>query len=64
MEFFEDYQKAIACSSILEVEQVKPLRKNPVRKIRILAVLGNSQGIDIQQDRTILEQLPGAEIIF
>ncbi|MFB2770972.1 CHASE2 domain-containing protein [Pelatocladus sp. BLCC-F211] len=62
--FFEDYQKAIACSSILEVEQVKPLRNNPGRKIRILAVLGNSQGIDVQQDRAILEQLPGAEIIF
>jgi CHASE2 domain-containing sensor protein len=63
-DFFEDYQKAIACSSVLEVEQVKPLRKNPGRKIRILAVLGNSQGIDVQQDRAILEQLPGAEIIF
>ncbi len=63
-DFFEDYQKAVACSSILEVEQVKPLRKNPRRKIRILAVLGNSQGIDVQEDRRILEQLPGAEIIF
>ncbi len=63
-DFFEDYQKAVACSSVLEVEQVKPLRKNPGRKIRILAVLGNSQGIDVQQDRAILEQLPGAEIIF
>ncbi len=63
-DFFEDYQKAVACSSILEVEQVKLLHKNPGRRIRILAVLGNSQGIDVQQDRRILEQLPGAEIVF
>jgi hypothetical protein len=33
-------------------------------KVRILAILGNSQGIDIHQDRELLEQLPDAEITF
>jgi CHASE2 domain-containing sensor protein len=32
--------------------------------VKILAILGNSQEIDIQQDRIILEGLPSAEIEF
>ncbi|MBD1862458.1 ABC transporter substrate-binding protein [Trichocoleus desertorum] len=30
--------------------------------VRILAVLGNSEGIDVQADRAVLEQLPGAKV--
>ncbi|NHC36110.1 CHASE2 domain-containing protein [Scytonema millei] len=63
-DFFEDYQQAIASLSVPEVDRVKPLRKHSPRKIRILAVLGNSEGIDIQKDRDILEQLPGAQTVF
>jgi CHASE2 domain-containing sensor protein len=63
-DFFEDYQKAVICSCILEVEQVKSIRKNPERQIRILAILGNSTGIDVQKDKKILEQLPGAQTVF
>ncbi len=33
-------------------------------KVRILAILGNSTGIDIQADRLLLEQLPNAEVQF
>jgi CHASE2 domain-containing sensor protein len=33
-------------------------------KIRILAILGNSQGIDIQADRDLLANLPDAEVTF
>lgn len=33
-------------------------------QLRILAILGHSEGIDIQQDRQVLEQLPDAEIVF
>ena len=36
--------------------QIKPAQ------VRILAILGNSQGIDVEYDRQILSQLPQAEI--
>lgn len=32
--------------------------------VRILAILGNSQGIDIKKDRQILENLPNAKVEF
>ncbi|HEY9670251.1 MAG TPA: CHASE2 domain-containing protein [Waterburya sp.] len=63
-DFFEDYPKAIVGLSTPEVDRVKPLRKNPVSQIRILAILGNSEGIDVEKDRAILEQLPCAQIVF
>jgi hypothetical protein len=33
-------------------------------KVQILAILGNSSGIDIEADRLLLEQLPDAEVRF
>ncbi len=42
------------------VEQLAP----PHPKVRILAILGNSTGINTQADRLLLEQLPDAEISF
>ncbi|MEC4813821.1 MAG: hypothetical protein SAK29_11205 [Scytonema sp. PMC 1069.18] len=33
-------------------------------KVKILAILGNSVGIDIQHDRQVLENLPSAETTF
>jgi len=33
-------------------------------KVKILAILGNSTGIDVQKDRAILEHLPDAETTF
>ncbi|MDZ8224087.1 CHASE2 domain-containing protein [Nostoc sp. ChiVER01] len=63
-DFFEDYQKAVFGLSAPEVDEVKPLHKSPRDKVRILAILGNSEGIDIQQDRAILEQLPGTQTVF
>jgi ABC-type phosphate/phosphonate transport system substrate-binding protein len=37
---------------------------NPSSKLKILAILGNSDGIDIQSDRNILENLPLADVCF
>jgi CHASE2 domain-containing sensor protein len=62
--FFEDYQLSIVGISAAEIGRVKPLPKNPGDKLRILAIIGNSEGIDVQKDRAILEQLPGAETVF
>ncbi|MBW4419490.1 MAG: pentapeptide repeat-containing protein [Myxacorys californica WJT36-NPBG1] len=33
-------------------------------KVRILAILGNSLGIDVQADRALLQQLPNADVTF
>ena len=63
-DFFEDYQSSIVGISASEIERVKPLPKKSGNKLRILAVIGDSEGIDVQKDRAILEQLPGAETIF
>ncbi|MFB2895543.1 CHASE2 domain-containing protein [Aerosakkonemataceae cyanobacterium BLCC-F50] len=62
--FFDDYPHAIVCLSAPEYEPIKTLKKPSKEIIRILAILGNSQGIDVQKDREMLEQLPGAETIF
>jgi CHASE2 domain-containing sensor protein len=62
-DFFEDYPKAVVGISASDVERVSSL-KNTSDRIRILAVLGNSEGIEIEHDRAILEQLPDAEVVF
>ncbi len=36
----------------------------PTTRVRILAILGNSAGIDTQADRALLEQLPDAQVTF
>ncbi len=63
-DFFDDYSYAVLCLSKPDFERLednyKPLRS----KIRILAILGNSDNIDIEQDRLILENLSSAETTF
>ncbi|MFH7024420.1 MAG: CHASE2 domain-containing protein [Heteroscytonema crispum UTEX LB 1556] len=39
-------------------------RKADKSKVRILAILGNSTGIDITTDRKLLENLPNSETVF
>ncbi|MDJ0693409.1 CHASE2 domain-containing protein [Mastigocoleus sp. MO_188.B34] len=63
-DFFEDYQKAEVGLSKLNYEQVQKNSQKNIKKVRILAILGNSQGIDVQQDRILLEQLPDASMKF
>ncbi|MDJ0736013.1 MAG: CHASE2 domain-containing protein [Nostocaceae cyanobacterium] len=62
--FFEDYPKAEMAQGTQEYERVQYLHQKTINKVRILAILGNSQGIEIQKDRLLLEQLPGAETVF
>ncbi len=62
-DFFEDYQNAVLALGVPEVDRVRSERKSS-SNIRILAVLGDTKGIDVQKDRGILEQLPGTEIVF
>jgi hypothetical protein len=64
-DFFEDYRHAEVGLSSLKYERVKPLNKKYSRnQVRILAVLGNSVGIDVQKDRKILEDLPDSSTVF
>jgi CHASE2 domain-containing sensor protein len=62
--FFEDYPKAEIALSTLEYgkKEVRlPIKRG---KVRILAILGNSDGIDTQVDRQALEVLSGASPLF
>lgn len=57
------YPKAEIALSAPVYERVEQL-SSPTAKVRILAILGNSAGINTQADRLLLEQLPDAEISF
>ena len=60
--FFEDYPYAEVALSASAYGRVERVHRGD--RVRILAILGNSQGIDVQQDRAVLEQLPATEIVF
>lgn len=51
---------ALSATVYERIEQLVP----PHPKVRILAILGNSVGINTQEDRFLLERLPNAEISF
>lgn len=67
--FFDDYPKVEVALSALDYQKPKKLSTNNRRDksrdalterlhgVRILAILGNSEGIDISQDRIFLENL-------
>jgi hypothetical protein len=55
---FTKSEIAIAAPAYSSIEPVKKHSD----KIRILVILGNSEGIDVDTDRTMLEQLPNAEV--
>jgi hypothetical protein len=62
-DFFKSYRKAeVALSTPFydRMEKTAP----PRAKTRILAILGNSIGINVEEDRKILENLRDAETVF
>ncbi|NJK49096.1 CHASE2 domain-containing protein [Candidatus Gracilibacteria bacterium] len=62
--FFEDYPFSEVALSTLEYGKVNPKFQKKLAKVKILAILGNSKGIDIQADRQAIEALPGADPLF
>lgn len=61
--FFEDYPKAEIALSAPKFD-LKPHSQTPVGKVRILAVFGDSQGIDLDNDMKLLKGLPrNAELV-
>lgn len=61
--FFEDYPCAELALSLAEYRQVSPQLKK-ANRVRILVILGNRTGIDIEGDRRLLEALPRADLTF
>jgi hypothetical protein len=62
-DFFERYPKAEAALSA-PIYEWSGQTWQTSGKVRILAILGNSSGINVQADRVLLEQLSGAEVNF
>lgn len=62
---FERYPQAEVALSHLQVEKIQQLKvANSTATVKILAILGHSQGIDIERDKQLLERLPNSEIVF
>lgn len=63
--FFQDYPRAELSFARIEYKSITCLQlPNPRNKVRILAILGNSKGIDLEQEQRFLESLPDAEVEF
>ncbi|NJP11109.1 MAG: CHAT domain-containing protein [Leptolyngbyaceae cyanobacterium RU_5_1] len=64
-EFYDDYPNAELALSQPEYKRRNPIAaKAPRKHVRILAILGSSQGIDLNAERQFLEDLPDAETVF
>lgn len=61
--FFRDYRLAEVSLSPLNFEP-KTIARNQAKQVRILAILGDSTGIDVKADEHLLKNLPNAEIVF
>ena len=63
-QFFQDYRHTeIALSTQQYPAPPVFFRiKNPKPKVKVLAILGNSAGINIEKDRNLLQQLPNVDI--
>ncbi len=62
-DWFDRYPQAELALSTSSYQRIQPSHP-PKPELKILAILGDSQGIDIAHDRALLEQLPNAAITF
>ncbi|MEQ8381943.1 MAG: CHASE2 domain-containing protein [Coleofasciculus sp. A1-SPW-01] len=64
-DFFDHYPKAELALTDPQFERPSQFTSNQrTPKVKILAILGHSQGIDIESDRQLLESLPHTDIKF
>ncbi len=64
-DFFEAFPKAEMALSRPEFKRQERLEPNSAKqKVRILAILGNSVGIDLQAETLLLQSIHDAEVIF
>lgn len=61
--FCEHYSQTEIALSAQEYEHVVSLPPKKAHPVRILVILGHSDGLNIQHDRALLEQLPDADIV-
>jgi len=62
-EIFEHYPKAEIALSLPQYDQAESVNLNlPRTRVRILAILGNNQDINVHKDRAILQQIIGADV--
>ncbi|MGB3756289.1 MAG: CHAT domain-containing protein [Rivularia sp. (in: cyanobacteria)] len=64
--FFEDFPHSEISFSRTEYKRTPELQLSEVTRnqVRILAILGNSQGIDLEQEQRFLQSLPDSEVEF
>ena len=64
-DFFKDYPNAVMALSRPEYRPREPSQPKVNRKkVRILAILGDSQDIELERERQLLKSIPDAEIEF
>lgn len=63
-DLFEDYPKAEMALSRLEYKRREFVQQLKDGKVRILAILGNSQDIDLETEASLLNNLPDAHVVF
>jgi len=62
-QWFQDYPRAELAFGQVEYSR-RSLPQPPRSPLRILAILGNCSGIDLDTDRQFLENLPDVEVVF
>jgi CHASE2 domain-containing sensor protein len=62
-QFFEDYPHAEMSLSSLNFEPGK-IKHTSGKKVRILAIIGDSNGIDVETDKQLIANLTDAETVF
>ncbi|MDB9513391.1 CHAT domain-containing protein [Kamptonema animale CS-326] len=63
-DFIDRYSFTEVALSPIEYKSPRLLPIIAKSKVRVLAILGCSAGINIEQDRKLLESLPNAEVVF
>lgn len=61
-QFFQDYRFAEVSLSAVQFQPNSP--KPATKKVRVLAILGDSTGINVDADRRLLQNLPNGETVF
>jgi CHASE2 domain-containing sensor protein len=62
-QFLEDYPNAELALSLPDYSRsVKTVASSPSHRVKILAILGDSRGINVSRDRQLLEQLPNTDL--
>ncbi|GAB4133468.1 MAG: hypothetical protein Fur0046_04260 [Cyanobacteria bacterium J069] len=64
-DFFDRYPNTELAFSAPGAQRARPsLAAPPSGRVRVLAILGNSSGIDVATDRALLESMPYADVTF